>query len=59
MTLQDNARITDDGSLSVYFARKGIPYMNIEADTTHLTEQTEMIRVARQMLKDLSLLKNR
>lgn len=56
VTLQDDANIPDDGSASVYFARKGIPYMNIEADVNHLAEQTEMVRVARQMIVDLGLI---
>ncbi len=47
--LQDNAAVPDDGSLSVYFARKGIPYVNIEAELGHLNAQIEMVRVARQM----------
>ena len=55
VTLQDDARVPDDGSLSVYFARRGIPYVNIEADLTHLTEQVEMVRVARKMVNELGL----
>jgi len=53
--LQDNANVPDDGSMSVYFARKGIPYLNIEANVNHLTEQIEMVRAARQMLIELGL----
>ena len=52
--LQDNAAVSDDGSLSVYFARKGIPYVNIEAESSHLNAQIEMVRVAREMLNDLT-----
>lgn len=55
VTLQDNATVTDDGSMSVYFGRKGIPYINIEADDNHLEQQTEMVRVVRVMLSDLGL----
>jgi len=54
--LQDNANVPDDGSMSVYFARQGIPYLNIEANVNHLTEQIEMVRAARQMLIELGLL---
>ncbi len=50
VVLQDNERVEDDGSLSVYFARKGIPYVNVEADLSHLAEQTAMLRVLRQVL---------
>lgn len=53
VTLQDNANTPDDGSLSVYFARKGIPYLNIEAEINHLTEQIEMVHVAREMMDAL------
>lgn len=51
--LQDNARVTDDGSLSVYFARKGIPYLNIEAANGHLDEQIKMVRCACDMLDEI------
>lgn len=56
VTLQDDANVPDDGSASVYFARKGIPYINIEADVSHLAEQTEMVRVAREMIVELGLI---
>lgn len=56
VTLQDDANVPDDGSASVFFARKGIPYLNIEADINHLTEQTEMVRVAREMILELGLI---
>jgi len=52
VTLQDNANVPDDGSLSVYFGRKGIPYVNIEAEVTHLNAQIEMVRVACEMLNE-------
>lgn len=50
VVLQDNARVTDDGSLSVYFSRKGIPYINVEAEMSHLEEQIGMLNVVREML---------
>lgn len=50
VVLQDNERVTDDGSLSVHFSRKGIPYINVEAEMSHLEEQIEMLNVVRQML---------
>jgi hypothetical protein len=55
VVLQDNARVPDDGSLSVYFSRKGIPYVNVEAQEGHLAEQIEMLKVTRAMLKDLAI----
>jgi hypothetical protein len=43
VVLQDNNRVTDDGSLSVLAGRAGIPYINVEAQEGHLKEQVEMI----------------
>lgn len=57
VTLQDDANVPDDGSASVYFARKGIPYINVEADVKHLAEQIEMVRVAREMIDHLGLVR--
>jgi hypothetical protein len=57
VTLQDDANVPDDGSASVYFARKGIPYLNVEADAKHLNEQTEMVRVAREMVEHFGLVR--
>ena len=53
--LQDNANVPDDGSMSVYFARLGIPYLNIEANNDHLEEQIKMVQAARRMLTELGL----
>lgn len=54
VVLQDSARVEDDGSLSVYFARLGIPYLNVEAELGHLAEQVTMLRAARRMLSELA-----
>ena len=43
VVLQDNDRVTDDGSLSVLAGRVGIPYVNVEAQEGHLREQIAMI----------------
>lgn len=58
VTLQDDANVPDDGSASVYFARKGIPYINVEADNHHLAEQIEMVRVAREMVEHFGLVRS-
>jgi len=50
VVLQDNARAPDDGSLSIYFARKGIPYLNVEAEMRHLPEQIAMLKTVAEML---------
>ena len=41
--LQNNASVTDDGSLSVLAAAYGWPYVNVEAEHGHLEEQQTMI----------------
>ncbi|WP_051296171.1 hypothetical protein [Eisenibacter elegans] len=43
VVLQDNSRVTDDGSLSVYCAAKGIRYINTEAQRGKLQEQIKML----------------
>ena len=42
--LQNNHRVRDDGSLSVYAARHGIGYINVEARHGHAAEQREMLQ---------------
>ncbi len=58
VTLQDDAHVPDDGSASVYFARKGIPYINVEADNGRLPQQMEMVRVAHDMVVSFGLVSN-
>lgn len=53
VVLQNNNQVTDDGSLSVYFSQKNIPYINVEADVHHLDNQIEMVKVMRVMLREL------
>lgn len=48
--LQDNHRVTDDGSLSVYCALHGIHYVNVEAEHKHEQVQREMIEVMLERL---------
>lgn len=43
VVLQDNPHVTDDGSLSVYSAQNGIPYINVEAQHGHFEEQVKML----------------
>ncbi|MBM4010325.1 MAG: M15 family metallopeptidase [Planctomycetes bacterium] len=42
--LQNEATVTDDGSLSVWCGRMGIPYVNVEAEHGHRIEQAAMLR---------------
>ena len=48
--LQDNSKVTDDGSLSVYCGSKGIKYINVEAEQGHLKQQVEMILALQDIL---------
>ena len=45
--LQDNAAATDDGSLSVWAAQHGRPYVNVEAQHGHLAENVRMVEALR------------
>jgi|SRR5690606_28038179 len=42
----------NDGSLSVYSAMQGIPYVNIEVQDGHLKEQRELIGIVTQMMTE-------
>ena len=50
--LQDNDAATDDGSLSVWAAREGVAYVNVEAQRGHLAEQTRMVTALVDVLSD-------
>ena len=50
VVLQHNAAVTDDGSLSVFAARAGIRYVNVEAQHGHRAEQERMITVLARVL---------
>lgn len=43
--LQNNETPTDDGSLSVWAAQNGLPYLNVEAQHGHLDQNTRMIEL--------------
>ena len=43
VVLQDNERAADDGSLSVWAARQGVPYVNVESQHGHRERQIEML----------------
>ncbi len=44
IVLQDNEGATDDGSLSVYLGKKGIRYVNVEAEHGRRAFQVQMIK---------------
>jgi hypothetical protein len=52
VVLQANETMTDDGSLSVYCAKLGIPYVNVEAQHGHIWRQLYMLIFALQKLKE-------
>jgi hypothetical protein len=53
VVLQDNRRVTDDGSLSVYCGRLGVRYINVEAQHGHLAQQVAMILALQDVLHEL------
>ena len=48
--LQDNKKYVNDGSLSVYCGKNGIPYINIEAQKGHFKEQLRLIEIVLSIL---------
>lgn len=50
IVLQNNAIMTDDGSLSVYCGQRGIQYVNVEAQHRHLDDQKRMIVILLERL---------
>lgn len=54
VVLQDNARVMDDGSLSVWAARRGVPYVNVEAEHGHRERQIQMLEALARVLPRLA-----
>lgn len=50
VVLQDNERAADDGSLSIWAARQGIPYVNVEAEHGQRDRQVEMLAALARVL---------
>lgn len=50
VVLQNNAGATDDGSLSVWAAQRGRPYVNVEAQHGHEREQRRMLDALSRIL---------
>ena len=50
--LQDNQAATDDGSLSVWAAREGVPYVNVEAEHGHREAQARMVGALLDVLEE-------
>ena len=51
VVLQNNERVTDDGSLSVWAAQNDFRYVNVEAEHGHLEQQTAMIEGLKLLLR--------
>lgn len=52
VALQDNTKVTDDGSLAVYCAKNKISYINVESEHEHLSEQIKMLEVLQDLTKN-------
>lgn len=52
VVLQDNQEANDDGSLSVLAGTLAVPYINIESQHGHRTEQQEMIAFVYDLLEN-------
>ncbi len=50
VVLQDNERAQDDGSLSVWAGRRGLPYVNVEAQLGHGEAQARMLEALARVL---------
>jgi hypothetical protein len=53
VVLQDNTRVTDDGSLSIWAARRGVPYVNVEARHGDREGQVRMLEALARVLPSL------
>jgi hypothetical protein len=49
--LQNSIHATDDGSLSIYYGKKNLVYVNIETEKGNLEEQVEMLNAVFNILK--------
>ena len=56
---QDNRRVSDDGSLSVYCGRAGVRYINVEAQHGHLEQQVAMLLALQGVLEELGPARSR
>ncbi|MCE3282568.1 MAG: hypothetical protein K0Q66_1305 [Chitinophagaceae bacterium] len=51
VVLETSANTVDDGSLSIYCSKKKIPYINIEAQQGHQSQQVKMMNALSDILK--------
>lgn len=51
VALQNNEKVLDDGSLSVYCGKNKIPYINVESKHGRLSQQIEMLKAMQELVK--------
>jgi len=49
--LQNSMKATDDGSLSIYYGKKNLVYINIETQKGNLDEQVKMLSAVFNILR--------
>jgi hypothetical protein len=49
--LQNSVKVTDDGSLSIYYGKRNLVYVNIETEKEKLDEQIAMLKAVFSVLK--------
>jgi hypothetical protein len=49
--LQNSVKATDDGSLSIYYGKRNLVYVNIETEKEKLDEQIAMLNAVFSVLK--------
>ena len=52
--LQDNKKYVNDGSLSVYCGKRGIPYVNIETEIGHFEAQMTLLSATFKIVEQKS-----
>lgn len=57
VALQDNLKVTNDGSLSVYCGQKKIAYFNVESQNGHLEEQYKMLETFQKFAQNFGKVK--
>ena len=51
VVLQDNEKASDDGSMSIYYGKRGMKYVNVEAQLGDIQSQVKMLRLMVDKLK--------
>ena len=52
VVLQDNEKAVDDGSMSIYYGKRGMKYVNVEAQLGDIQSQVKMLRLMVDKLKE-------